>query len=119
VQQVVTPVYYAADTVVMPSLAEGHPMTALEAMACGLPLVASRVGGLAEIVVDGETGLLVPPGDAEALTAALTTLARDRARAQQMGAAGHRRVAAEFTQQRMLDGVAAVYAGVLRPSSSR
>jgi glycosyltransferase involved in cell wall biosynthesis len=112
-RQVVTPLYHAADAVVLPSRSEGHPMTALEAMACGLPVVASRVGGLPEIVVDGETGLLVPPGDAPAMVLALVTLASDRERAREMGSAGRARIEALFSEQRMLERVEAVYNRVL------
>jgi glycosyltransferase involved in cell wall biosynthesis len=65
----------ASDVAVLPSLHEGLGVAALEAMAAGRPVVASRVGGLAEVVVDGETGALVPPRDADALAAALRTLA--------------------------------------------
>jgi len=109
----VLPVYHAADAVVFPSLAEGHPVAALEAMACGLPVVASRVGGLLETVVDGETGILVPPGEAEAMAAAVRALAADRERARAMGLAGRRRVEAEFTADRMLAEVVQVYRGLL------
>jgi glycosyltransferase involved in cell wall biosynthesis len=105
----VLPLYHSSDLVVMPSLSEGHPMTALEAMACGLPVVASRVGGLPEIVIDGETGVLVPPDDVGALTGALRALASDPRAARTMGAAGRRRVETEFTLERMLARVVAVY----------
>jgi glycosyltransferase involved in cell wall biosynthesis len=106
-------IYYAADVVLMPSLAEGHPMTALEAMACGLPVVASHVGGLPEIVVEGETGLLVRPGDAAALAEAITRLAADPGRARALGTAGRQRVEREFTVDRMLERLVAVYEKVL------
>jgi glycosyltransferase involved in cell wall biosynthesis len=112
-QEDVLSIYHQADAVLMPSLAEGHPMTALEAMACGLPLVASRAGGLPEIVVEGETGILVPPGDAGALVEAVAALSADRQRARAMGAAGRRRVEAEFTLERMLEGTVDVYRRVL------
>ena len=69
----------AADVVVLPSLREGLGVAALEAMAASRPLAASRVGGLAEVVVHEETGLLVPPGDPGALATALARLAGDRA----------------------------------------
>jgi glycosyltransferase involved in cell wall biosynthesis len=117
-QEQVLSVYQAADVVVMPSLAEGHPMAALEAMACGLPVVASRVGGLQEIVIDGETGMLTPPGDAASLGAALAALAADRERGLALGAAGRRRVEAHFTRERMLARLHSVYASVLAPSDT-
>jgi L-malate glycosyltransferase len=107
------PVYRQADLVVMPSLSEGLPMTALEAMASGVPVVASRVGGLPEVVVEGETGLLVEPNDPAALGRALEALAADPERAASMGAAGRRRVEAEFTLDRMMERLVQVYQDVL------
>jgi glycosyltransferase involved in cell wall biosynthesis len=118
-QHDVRAIYEAADAVLMPSLAEGHPLTALEAMASGLPLVASRAGGLAEIVVEGETGLLVPPGDASALADAVGALAADRDRARALGAAGRRRVELEFGVERMLVRLVGVYRGVLEGARTK
>ena len=71
------------------------------------------MGGLPEIVVDGETGLLVAPGDPSELTAAVMALAADRTRGQALGEAGRRRVEAEFTLDRMLERLIAVYRGIL------
>jgi len=105
--------YHGADLVVMPSLSEGLPMTALECMACGLPLVASRVGGLPEVLLDGETGLLVPPGDADALRVAIETLAADPSRAVRMGRSGRARIAEAYTEERMLRELVARYRRVL------
>jgi alpha-maltose-1-phosphate synthase len=68
----------------------------LEAMACGTAVVASRTGGIPEVVADGQTGLLVPPGEPEALAAALNALIRDPDRAAAMGRAGRKRAVAEF-----------------------
>jgi starch synthase len=68
----------------------------LEAMACGAAVVASRVGGIPEVVAGGETGLLVPPDDPDALAAALNALLRARDRAAAMGTRGRGRAAAEF-----------------------
>lgn len=72
-------------------------MALLEAMAAGLPVVATGVGGSPEVVVDGVTGLLVPPGDAAALADALTRLAQDPDLRHEMGAAGKQRVEAQFS----------------------
>src|SRR6185436_15535693 len=66
----------AADVAILPSLHEGLGVAALEAMAAGRPVVASRVGGLAEVVADGETGRLVPPGDPSALAAPVSRASR-------------------------------------------
>jgi glycosyltransferase involved in cell wall biosynthesis len=72
--------YRASEIVCVPSLQEGQGIVALEAQACGTPVVATRAGGLAEAVRDRATGVLVPPGDPNALGEALRDLARDRAR---------------------------------------
>jgi glycosyltransferase involved in cell wall biosynthesis len=101
----------AADVVALPSLAEGLGVAALEAMAAGRAVLASRVGGLAEVVVGGVTGLLVPPGDPEALAGGLLRLARDAELRARLGAAGRARVAAEYTTARMAEGTLACYQG--------
>jgi glycosyltransferase involved in cell wall biosynthesis len=95
--------------VVVPSLGEGFGMVALEAMERGRAVVASAVGGLPELVVDGETGLLVPPGDADALAAALVEVARSPERARALGAAGRARAVAEFSAERSADRIDALY----------
>jgi glycosyltransferase involved in cell wall biosynthesis len=77
----------ALDIFVMPSLYEGLGVAALEAMACGLPVIASDTGGLREAVEDGRTGLLAPPGDVVALAHAIETLAEAPAMRAAMGAA--------------------------------
>ncbi len=89
-----------ASVVLVPSLGEGFGMVALEAMERGRAVVASAVGGLPEIVVAGETGLLVPPGDAAALAAAVVELAGDPDRARAFGAAGRTRALESFSQER-------------------
>ena len=102
-------VYHAAHALVMPSRAEGHPLAALEAMACGLPVVASRVGGLPEIVIGGKTGTMVPPGDPEALAAALRVFAEHPALAVAMGLEGRARVEQEYFLERMLARIHDIY----------
>jgi glycosyltransferase involved in cell wall biosynthesis len=94
----------AAGAVCLPSEAEAMPMSLLEAMALARPVVAADVGGNAELVVEGETGRLLPPGDLGALTGAIADLAGDPARADQMGAAGRTRQRELFTGERMVDG---------------
>jgi glycosyltransferase involved in cell wall biosynthesis len=85
----------------------------LEAMAAGRPVVATRVGGNPEVVVDGESGLLVPPQDPEALAAAVLRLLREPGLAQRLGAAARRRVEAEFTLERMVRRMEDLYADLL------
>jgi glycosyltransferase involved in cell wall biosynthesis len=101
----------AADVVALPSLHEGLGVAALEAMAAGRPVVASRVGGLGEVVVDGETGVLVPPGDPASLAEALRGLAGDPAWRARLGEAGRGRVLARYTAARMAEGTLACYGG--------
>lgn len=79
----------AADILVQPSMDEGLPRSVLEAMSVGLPVVASAVGGIPEVVRPGETGMLVPRGDPDALAAALRTLDDDPYQRERMGRAGH------------------------------
>jgi glycosyltransferase involved in cell wall biosynthesis len=101
----------AADVVAMPSLHEGLGVAALEAMAAARPVVASRVGGLGEVVVDGETGVLVPPSDPPALAAGLARLAHDPGLRARYGAAGRARVLALYSSARMAEGTLACYEG--------
>ena len=90
----------AADLFVLPSLWEGLPMALVEAMAAGLPVVATDVSGTRGVMAGGETGLLVPPGDAAALARAIAALLDDPARAGVMGAAARRRVETCFSARK-------------------
>ncbi len=99
----------ALDIFVLPSLWEGLPLALLEAMAASLPVVATTVGGVPEVVVDGETGLLVPPQNPQSLAHALLTLLRDPARRCKMGQAGRKRVEKYFTVERMVQQTEALY----------
>jgi glycosyltransferase involved in cell wall biosynthesis len=94
--------------VVLPSLAESFGFAALEAMSAGRPVLATRTGGLPELIVEGETGLLVAPGDAPALAAAACRILQDPAGADTLGRHGRRR-AALFTSERMVRGYEQVY----------
>jgi glycosyltransferase involved in cell wall biosynthesis len=85
-----------ADVFVLPSRSEGHPVSLLEAMAAGVPVVASRVGGVPEQIADGATGLLVEPGDSAALAAALRRLTADPSLRRRLGAAGRLRAERAF-----------------------
>ena len=104
----------AADVFVLPSRHEGMPLAAMEAMDAGLPVVGTRVIGTAEVVAEGETGLLVAPGDDAALGEALATLLADPARRTRYGQAGRRRYLSHFTSARMAAGTVGVYEDVLR-----
>lgn len=101
--------YAAADSLVLSSLWEGLPYVVLEAMAHGLPVVATAVDGVPEAVADGRTGLLVPAGDSPALANALEIVLADADLRASMGAAGRERVADEFALDPMVDGVLRVY----------
>jgi alpha-maltose-1-phosphate synthase len=93
-----------------PSLYEPLGIVNLEAMACGTAVVGSRVGGIPEVVADGETGLLVPPGDPAALARAINALVTDERRAAEMGWLGRKRAAADFSWDRIAAQTAALYA---------
>ena len=97
-----------------PSLYEPLGIVNLEAMACGTAVVASAVGGIPEVVSDGETGLLVPPDDPGALAGALGALIADPARAAALGRAGRERAVAEFGWQAVAAQTAALYAELAR-----
>jgi len=81
----------AADSVLMPSLKEGFPRTAIEAMAAGKPIIATNVGGTSEAIVDGETGILVPAKNIEVMTSTILKLARDKNLQNKLGEAGRHR----------------------------
>lgn len=84
---------------ILPSRAEGVPVVLMEAMASGRPVVATRITGVPELVEDGVSGVLIEPGDVDALTAAIEALLRDRDRAIRLGEAGRAKVAADFDVQ--------------------
>ncbi|WP_323142280.1 TIGR03088 family PEP-CTERM/XrtA system glycosyltransferase [Massilia phyllosphaerae] len=98
----------------LPSLAEGTPVSMLEAMACGLPVVASRVGGIPEVVDDGVQGLLVPVGDVEALAQAMARYALDADLRARHGRAARARVEECFSMRTMLAAYGDLYAGLCR-----
>lgn len=89
------------DVLAVPSSRESFGLAALEAMNCGVPVVAAKVGGLPELVIDGRTGMLVPPEDERAMADALLSLLRDRERGWKMGEAGHDAAVARFSLEKM------------------
>ena len=106
--------YASASAFVLPSHFDSSPFVLLEAMASGLPIVATRVGGVPEVVVEGSTALLVPPGDPPSLTAALDRLLSDTSLAARLAEAGHRR-AEEFSWSRILPRYLELLAEVISP----
>jgi glycosyltransferase involved in cell wall biosynthesis len=102
--------------VVVPSMGEGFGMVALEAMERARPVIAASIGGLGELVRDGETGLLVPPGEAEPLRAAVVRVAGDLELARAMGEAGRRRALTRFLQDFCTDRTELLYDGALAPA---
>jgi glycosyltransferase involved in cell wall biosynthesis len=105
----------SASMFVLPSLTEGISLTLLEAMARGLPVVATRVGGNPEVVVDNVTGLLVPPSDPESLAAAMLRIHQDPALGREMGVRGRQRVEQEFSIQQMVRAYERHYVDEDRP----
>jgi glycosyltransferase involved in cell wall biosynthesis len=95
------------------SISEGISLTILEAMAAGLPVVATRVGGTPEVIVEGQTGLMVPPRAPEALAAALVELAGRAERRRALGEAGRARVESAFAIERMIDDYGREYERLL------
>jgi glycosyltransferase involved in cell wall biosynthesis len=98
---------------------EGLPLAILEAMATGLPVVASAVGGVPELIVEGETGFLVPPGDAEALGTALRTLVADPELRLRMGRAARARATEKFDLPEMRQAHLDLYERLLAEYRSR
>ncbi|MCX7718140.1 MAG: glycosyltransferase, partial [Candidatus Sumerlaeaceae bacterium] len=107
------PLYRAADLFVMSSHLEGLCTSILDAMAAGVPVVATRAGGIPEIVRDGLNGLLVPVRDPEALAAAMETALRSPMLREVLSHAGRRTVEEEFSHDRMVDGTVEQYKAIL------
>jgi glycosyltransferase involved in cell wall biosynthesis len=105
----VPPLLARASCLLLASDYEGCPFSVLEAMAAGVPVVATRVGGVPELVDDGVTGLLAEAGDEEALAGALIELLADPTRAMRMGAAGRERARRDFSADRMVQRITELY----------
>jgi len=105
------------DALVLPSTLEATPYVIIEAMASGLPVVASNVYGIPEIVRDGETGILVDSGARDDIVRAIVSLARDRDRGARMGRAARKRYEEMFRIDRCVEETQAVYRDLLRTAS--
>jgi glycosyltransferase involved in cell wall biosynthesis len=101
-----------ADIFVLPSFAEGVPVVLMEAMASGLPVICTSVGGVPELVAQGESGLLVPPGDVHSLVDAIVELSTDASARQRMGMAGRNTVLADFDADVEAARIGALFRGV-------
>ena len=98
----------------LPSYDEGFPIVLLEAMSIGLPVVASHVAGIPELVTDGETGFLIAPGDTEALATRVVVLLGDSDLRSRLGRLGKQRVDKMFNRSRMLEALRSVYSDILK-----
>ncbi|HXF98869.1 MAG TPA: glycosyltransferase family 4 protein [Gaiellaceae bacterium] len=105
--------YRLFDAFLLPSLNEGTPVSAIEALASGTPVVANRVGGVPDVVRDGRDGFLVQPGDVEGAAERLAALARDPALRERLGQAGRARVLARYSVARLVDDVDRLYRALL------
>lgn len=113
-QHDVRPYYAAADVVVMPSLTEGSPNVLLEAMSAGVPVVATRVGGIPEIAVDGKTALLVPKSDPKALAAALARMLREPELRSSLAREGQALAVEKYSPEAYCRSMVGIYEQVLR-----
>ena len=112
-QEEVAPFYAAFDAMILPSINEGTPVSAIEALAAGRPVVATRVGGVPDVVRDGEDGFLVEAGDVDALAERLARLASDPELRERLGAAGRARVVPRYSVERLVDDVDRLYRSLL------
>jgi glycosyltransferase involved in cell wall biosynthesis len=110
--------YAICDAVVLTSASEGTPVTIIEALAAARPVVATAVGGVPDVVDEGETGFLVPPGDTRTVADRLEVLARDPARRAAMGATGRQRVLERYAVERLVADVDALYRELLDGNAS-
>jgi len=108
-----------SDCFVLPSYAEGLPMAMLEAMACGMPVIATRVGAIPEVVTDGVEGFLIEPGDVEALADRMVRASKDPNLCRKMGRAARRRVEQEYSLDAMVERLVSVYREVLASNRGR
>jgi glycosyltransferase involved in cell wall biosynthesis len=112
-QEEVAPYYAAFDALILPSANEGTPVSAIEALAGGRPVVATRVGGVPDVVRDGVDGFLVKPGDVDAMAERLALLAADADLRRRMGESGSASVRERYSVDRLLDDIDALYRSLL------
>jgi glycosyltransferase involved in cell wall biosynthesis len=112
-QQDVAPLYAAFDALVLPSSNEGTPVSVIEALAARTPVVATRVGGVPDVVREGDDGFLVDPGDTDALAERLERLASDPELRERMGTAARSRVLSRYAVDRLVDDVDRLYRSLL------
>jgi len=112
-------IYSAADVFVIPSLEDNLPNTILEAMACGTPVLGFNVGGIAEAVCAGETGLLAAPGDTAGLAHHLRFLLENSDANRRMSAAARKRALEEYTVELQAERYSALYASVVEKEHSK
>jgi glycosyltransferase involved in cell wall biosynthesis len=118
-QEDVAPFYSAFDALILPSSNEGTPVSAIEALAAGRPVVATRVGGVPDVVRDGEDGFLVEAGDTDELADRLEQLARDPALRERMGRQGRERVLPRYAVNRLVEDVDELYRSLLSEAAVR
>jgi glycosyltransferase involved in cell wall biosynthesis len=118
-QEDVGPLYAAFDALVLPSGNEGTPVSVIEALAAGRPVVATKVGGVPDVVRDGYDGFLVAPGATDELADRLARLAGDAALREQLGAAGRERVLPRYAVDRLVDDVDRLYRALLHAAGLR
>jgi glycosyltransferase involved in cell wall biosynthesis len=118
-QQNMTAWYPEIDLVVLPSLSEGLPNVAMEAMLFARPVVATRVGGVPEVVEDGVTGMLVPPRNALVLAETICTVLKDTALKSQYGANGLRKILSEFAPDARAKHMLEIYDGAMKKIKAR
>ena len=111
------PIYESSDVVVQPSIEpESFGYVALEGMAAGKPVIASRIGGLIDVIQDGRTGFLVQPGNSDELSKAILRVARDPSFASELGVCGRERAKTVFTMSHNTERIQEVYAQLLNPA---